>query len=177
LVTTTVGGIKVTCPFDPNQPGPAGHYIYDLHLSIPFINTGLSLDIQATAWIADLMGQLNVGGYKVSNVKVSTPNATTLRIEMDESSPPIAVVALAILGVVALTYLIQAIDVTVQNVTNASNPLIWVMWAVIILLVVFPVGYWVYTHWEKVQGAITTAGREARSGYKRVKQKWQQYVD
>jgi len=173
LYTVTVQGVTINSQVNPNAPGPAGHYVWDIMLNVPLADV---VDLPGTAalWADELTAALNISGHHVTNVKISAPTSTDLRIEFDMSSWMIVAAWLVIIGILALIALIiKEVDVGVTKLTQASNPLVWLLYLFVIIPIAVIAIYYVYRNWPKVERASTRTGRSAesqiRSAYRRIK--------
>ena len=132
--STTVNGIPVTSNVPTGtSPGP-GHYTITLTFTIPIVNIlaqyGADIldDLDPSAFASAVNAQT---GSTISNFQTST-SGNALVINFDATSPPVAIVAAVIIGLLSvLAYIVYNIAVVV---TPAVAPITnWLIPAVVLI--------------------------------------------
>jgi len=119
---TVYQGIKVCSNYPLNQQPPPSHYKIDIHFKLPFVNYIGWADLEVILSFQNFINALSQAlGYtpKITNYKVYASGNYDLYIEFDASSPIPLILAIVILGLIAL--IVWLVDYFIINLTNLGN--------------------------------------------------------
>jgi len=102
---TVYNGIKVCSNYPLNQQPPPSHYKVDIHFKLPFLNYIGWADLSVMLSFQNFINALSQAlGYtpKITNYKVYAQGDYDVYIEFDASSPIPLILAIVILGLIAV---------------------------------------------------------------------------
>lgn len=128
--TGVVNGVPVNSNIPLDVPPPHGNYLYQtqLNFKVPVVNAlaEVGMDFESVFDPSALESQLNaqLPDSTISNVKITTPNSTSVLVTFNATSPMILVyIGILIVLLIVLAYLVEEIIVTVSNISK-SNPIL-----------------------------------------------------
>ena len=119
---TVYQGIQVCSNYPLNQQPPPSHYKVDIHFKLPFLNYIGWADLEVMLSFQNFINALSQAlGYtpKITNYKVYAQGNYDLYIEFDASSPIPLILAIVILGLIAL--IVWLIDYLIIDLTNLGK--------------------------------------------------------
>jgi len=122
---TVYQGIKICSNYPLNQQPPPSHYKVDIHFKLPFLNYISWADLSVMLSFQNFINALSQAlGYtpKITNYRVYAQGDYDVYIEFDASSPIPLILAIVILGLIALiVWLVDYLLLLLNNLGKTTG--------------------------------------------------------